>query len=1065
MGAFTAFAEIHYSWYNAHQRASQNFRNMNALVRYSGGHNMTQQRAHQLVFAILLFCHLPICLSAETPGEELKVVIDRNVPVPMRDGTILRADVWRPDRGGPYPVLVMRTPYGKNAYGNFDRFVKAGYIVVSQDVRGRYQSEGKWVSLFRFQTQEAEDGYDTVEWAARLPNSTGKVGTFGYSYPAFLQWCLAPLRPPALVVMSACSNPAKIWDLSPSTIRPGTRLVWWDRMACDMRLKENIPGVHCWWERNLLWKEGFHKWIYWLPWLELPQDFFGYEAQAVKSWLANPHVDPWSFDEGCKDITVPNLDIVGWYDEYHGDMLLFRAMAKDAATETARKGSKIIVGPWSHNTIGRSRIAPFEFGPDAALDLTSTRVHWFDYWLKGKQNGVDKEAPVRIFVMGDNKWRDEQNWPLQRSKDKIFYITSDSYANTPRGDGRLIVEKKASTSFDNYNYDPSDPVPTLKEELEPADQRPLTNRQDILVYQTAPLDDRIEVTGYPEVELYAASSAPDTDWFVTLIDVAPDGLARDVSFGMVRARYREGFDKPKLIVPNRVVKYTIIMRPTSNAFLPGHRIRLDITSSDFPNYDRNHNTAVNQNGDATLVVAQQTIYHGGERASLIILPWVPTPPEEEKSAEKEEAEEGPVKEIHALYQAVANGDIEQIRILISKGVDVNAQDEAKFTPLHYAAKSGMAEITQLLLEAGAGVDVEAADKEKTPLHYAAEAGNKEVVKLLVEAGADINHKGTYDWPPLCEAIEENNIAVVEYLIAHGVDINAAVNAGALWGAARFSDIEMIKLLIANGADINADPFGTVYAAVERRRRDIVEFLIKNGADINLERSDGATALSKAIQRGYLDMARLLIENGADIKAKDNGVALLGEAISTKNKEIAELLLANGVDVNIEDSLGNTPLDYAISRGMEDIARLLVEKGAEIADVGSKDDRGLTALHNAAVEGYQEIAEILLSKGAKVDERDDNYEFTALHYAARFGTTKVAEVLIAHGADIKAKDKWAYEPIHWAAYHDRSEIIELLIAKGADVNVKTSLGQSPLELAIPMRNMAAMQILRKQGAEE
>jgi len=569
-----------------------------------------------------LFCLLLALTLARVQARELGVRIERNVPVPMRDGTILRADVHRPDHGGPYPVLVKRTPYGKGE--NFDRYVKAGYIVVSQDVRGRYESEGKYESFYRFKTHDAEDGYDTVEWAAKLPNATGKVGTFGTSSPAFLQWRLAPLHPPSLVAMSACSIPAQIWyGENPCTIRPGFRLEYLAMMAVDMRRRENLPGVRTAWAHQILWKIEEQKWLNWLPWLELPEDFFGYETDSFKAWLKNPHEDPWKLHEDCKNISVPNLDIVGWYDHANGDMLLFRTMVKEAGTEVARKSSRLIIGPWSHGMYNR-RYGTIDFGPDAVLDKEAVQIRWFDYWLKGEQNGVDKDTPVRIFVMGDNKWRDEQQWPLQRAKDRVFYITSDGHANTPSGKGKLVDEKPKSAGTDNYVYDPSNPVPTPygAHRPIPADQRPLADRQDILVYQTKPLIERVEVTGNPVVELYAASSAPDTDWFVRLIDVAPGGLARDASSGIVCARYRDGFDKPKLIKPGDIIKYIIRMSPTSNAFLPGHRIRLDITSSDFPNYDRNHNTAANQNADPTLAIANQTIHHGGEWATLIILPWV-----------------------------------------------------------------------------------------------------------------------------------------------------------------------------------------------------------------------------------------------------------------------------------------------------------------------------------------------------------------------------------------------------------------------------------------------------------
>lgn len=573
---------------------------------------------------------LPLCcaLLVAAGNGDLEVQVLHNVAVTMRDGVVLRANVFRPDRGGPYPVLVMRTPYSKKGR-RFDRFVKAGYIVVCQDARGRYESDGVWESFVRFKTHDAEDGYDTVEWAARLPRSNGKVGTFGASYNAFLQWRLAALNPPSLVAMSAFSIPARYVDLEgPGTIRPGRRLNWWvTGMAPDMRRRSGGSGVTSRAEAQKRWKAGeSEKWLNFLPWMDLPREAFEEETEAVRYWLEHPHTDPWKLDEGVKDIEVPNLDVIGWCDHCNGDMRLNRTMMTQAKTEVARKGSRTVIGPWGHVGRGKRKFGNIDFGPEAVLDATALEIRWFDYWLKGKQNGIPQSAPVRIFVMGDNRWRDEHQWPLVRARQKVLYLSSGPNANTPRGGGRLDDAKPAQAAVDEYVYDPQNPVPSLHGPalfVIPTDQRPLAERQDILVYQTEPLAERMEITGNPTVELFAASSAPDTDFFARLIDVAPDGLARDVSLGMVRARYRRGLDKPELIEPGEIVKYTIRMNPTSNAFLPGHRLRLDITSSDFPNYDRNHNTAADQNADAVLERATQTIHHGSAHASRIILPWVP----------------------------------------------------------------------------------------------------------------------------------------------------------------------------------------------------------------------------------------------------------------------------------------------------------------------------------------------------------------------------------------------------------------------------------------------------------
>jgi uncharacterized protein len=558
------------------------------------------------------------------------VAIERDVPAVMRDGVILRADVHRPDGGGPYPVLVWRTPYGKQKQ-HFDQYVKGGYIVVCQDVRGRYASDGTWESWLRPQNHDAEDGYDTVQWAALLPGASGKVGTIGLSYTSFLQWRLAPFRPPALGAMSAHSIAARYTDLEgPGTIRPGRRLRWSIvTMMPEVRRRANRPGTHTEAEAAALWDGGQgQKWLQFLPWRDLPQEVFEDDTANMREWLEHPQNDPWKLDAGCRKITVPNLEVVGWYDHAKGDMLLHQTLVKEGATRDARKGSRLVVGPWSHFPPGGRKYGNIDFGPAADLDLVGQDVRWFDYWLKGKTNGVDHDAPVRIFVMGDNCWRDEASWPVKRARSKALFLTGGGKANTPAGDGKLTWQRPATDASDDYSYDPRDPVPTL---FAPGnftcatDQRPLTNRTDILVYQTEPLLERIEATGLPQVELYAASSAPNTDFVARLIDVAPDGLARDVCMGVVRARYLDGVGKPQLIQPGKVMKYTIHLSPTSNAFLPSHRIRLDVTSSDFPNYDRNHNTAADQNADAELAVARQTVHHGKVYPSKLILPWVPNP--------------------------------------------------------------------------------------------------------------------------------------------------------------------------------------------------------------------------------------------------------------------------------------------------------------------------------------------------------------------------------------------------------------------------------------------------------
>jgi putative CocE/NonD family hydrolase len=564
-------------------------------------------------------------LVSGSAAPALEVTVERNVAVPMRDGTILRADVYRPNSGGPYPVLVSRSPYGKPGGMNH---AKAGYIVVCQVTRGRYESDGYYKSFVHADDGQAEDGYDTVEWAAKLPGSTGKVGTFGASYNSYVQWKLASLRPPSLLAMSAQSIPARMTELEgPGGIRPGRRVNWWYRtMSWDMRKREGGEEPHSRAEANALWAAGKEKeLLYTLPWTDLPDSLFGHEAQAVKDWLRNPTPDPWRLPELCTEVAVPNFDVVGWFDHCNGSIGLFRRIREQGFNELAREGQRLVIGPWSHTGRGGRKVGDIDFGPQASFNLRAEEIRWFDHWLKGKDNGIDDEPPVRIFVMGRNEWRSESEWPLARAVKKTWHLDSGGDANTPAGDGRLTVDPAQRQGGDRYEYDPQNPVPTLWTKAQftvPADQRPLAKRRDILVYQTEPLKADMEVTGYPQVILQASSSAPDTDFFARLIDVAPDGVARDVTMGMVRARRRNGLDHDDLLKPGEVTEFVIELNPTANLFKAGHRVRLDITSSDFPNFDRHHNTAANQNTDARLVVAKQTIWHGPKLRSRVVLPVI-----------------------------------------------------------------------------------------------------------------------------------------------------------------------------------------------------------------------------------------------------------------------------------------------------------------------------------------------------------------------------------------------------------------------------------------------------------
>lgn len=582
-------------------------------------------KLHRCVFvALLVGSFLSFAFGKEPP---LDVISQLKVDIQMRDGVILRADIFRPAGDGKYPVLMARTPYNKNGlHSSAKRFAKSGYIVVCQDARGRFESDGEWESFVRFDTNDGRDGYDTVEWAAKLPGSTGKVGTFGASYNAFLQWRTAALDPPSLVCMTAFSIPARYGDLEGmGSIKPGRRLQWWyGSMTPDMRLRSGNPGSKSKPDAKKLWNAEKEKWLDFVPWMELPKTFWEEETTAVHAWLENPALDPWALHEGIPNVTVPNFNAIGWFDHCNGNLLLDKEIFAHAKSEVARERSFTLIGPWSHTGRGSRKVGEIDYGPKAQLNMFSMELEWFDYWLKEK--GDAPNSAYRIFVMGDNEWRNEPTWPLERAVTKSLFLTTGGNANTPAGDGKLVDSKPNPAAKDTYQYDPKNPVPTLYTAAAftvPADQSPHAKRDDILVYESEPLKERLEVTGNPIVELFASTSGPDTDFFARLIDVAPDGTNVDVSLGMIRARYRNGIEKEELVTPGEVVKYVIELNPTSNAFLPGHRIRLDFTSSDFPNFDRNHNTAANPNRDAELKVATQTIFSGGEKATVLKLPVIP----------------------------------------------------------------------------------------------------------------------------------------------------------------------------------------------------------------------------------------------------------------------------------------------------------------------------------------------------------------------------------------------------------------------------------------------------------
>jgi len=568
----------------------------------------------------------------------LGIIVEEDVPVPMRDGVVLRANVFRPDAPGQFPGLLTRTPYGKSKGGQ-DRYVRAGYVVVTQDSRGRYASDGEYVPFTVENTGDAEDGYDSVEWLAQQAYCNGKVGTMGASYNAWMQWMLARLRPPHLVAMCAYSIPLEVTEVDwPGAFKPGRRVKWWmTTIAPDLRRRHGLPGPHTKQEAARIWDELEQgRWLGFMPWLDFPRYLPKGLAEYAEDWLRHPNRQAWEFAQAHHEIEVPNLDFSGWFDHCGGSMMHLAGMQKNARTDVARTQTKLIAGPWNHGGFGQRKFGEIDFGPQAQMDVADVIIRWFDHWLKGLDNGVDREPPVRYFVMGSGKWKSAGTWPPQGKPEAVYYLGSAGHADGVKGDGVLKPNPPEEEPCDTYVYDPNDPVPTLWTRALftlPSDRRPLEYRGDILYYRTPPLEEEVEVVGYPEVILYASSSARDTDFFARLVDEHPDGPALEVCYGMVRARYRHSgtgcfsrnektpvpFDEEELLTPGEPTEFCITLGATACRFLKGHRIRLEITSSDFPNHDRNHNTGRNDLADTELVTADQSVFHSAEYPSRLVV--------------------------------------------------------------------------------------------------------------------------------------------------------------------------------------------------------------------------------------------------------------------------------------------------------------------------------------------------------------------------------------------------------------------------------------------------------------
>ena len=575
----------------------------------------------------------------------MNIVIEKNVMVAMRDGVHLAADVYRPVEEGQHPVLLMRLPYNKDLPGRLAAFVSTafraaqqGYVVVLQDCRGRFASEGEFYPQF----DDANDGVDTIHWIVEQPWANGKVGMIGGSYLGFTQWLLAKEHPEALRAIAPQVTTSNYYQ-TPMRHEGGVfelGVLFWAlsmvpeevqrRMRQGQASREQMGAImQAMRDPSALMAH--------LPLVDQPllREF----APWYLDWLNHPTYDDYwkriAHSEYYEQLTVPTLNMGGWYDLFLGGTLAnYVGMKQRGGSVVARAHQRLVIGPWSHtNDMGMFSERSYGLAASsAAIDLEGMQLRWHDHWLKGEENGVEQDKPVKIFVMGLDQWRDEEDWPLPDTQYRPYYLHSGGHANSATGNGTLSPDAPAEEPEDVYLYDPRHPVPTVGGAIlidlapveGPRDQRAVEVREDVLCYSTPVLEKPVEVTGPIALVLYISSSARDTDFTGKLVNVYPDGRAEILTDGILRARYRESFTEAKLLEPGQIYELRLDLWATSNLFKAGHRIRLEVSSSNFPRFDRNTNTGgvIERQTEKDLVQAVNRIYHDAAHPSHLILPII-----------------------------------------------------------------------------------------------------------------------------------------------------------------------------------------------------------------------------------------------------------------------------------------------------------------------------------------------------------------------------------------------------------------------------------------------------------
>lgn len=567
--------------------------------------------------------------TQQKPEQQYPITWQFNIKVPMRDGVKLSTDIIRPDTHDRFPALLIRTPYNKGIEPARDDpmfFAIHGYSVVIQDVRGRYDSEGEWQPFLH----EADDGYDTQQWVASQPWCNGDVFTYGGSYLSLDQWLAATRRNPHLRGMVTMVGHS---DLYQSLFHPGGSF----QEGVSVIFGDLVDG-------RVVQEQDFG----FLPW---PKAFgtlpvadalvsVGRDPAYYRDWISHSSDDSYwqalSWGKVYEQIDFPILYIGGWFDLFQTGTISAFQQARLSTATRVRDVQQLIVGPWVHESAGGDpllraieRQGDWDFGPESAMNLRGFVLQWLDHYAKGLHNEVENSGPIQLFTMGEDVWHRYAEWPVPGTVNTNFYLQSNGKANSSGGDGTLSTLPPTGEAHDTYVYDPATPVPTTGGgnccgqtvlASGPMDQRSVERRDDVLVYTTDPLQNDLRVTGQVTGRVWVSSSAQDTDFTLKLVDVYPTGFALNLTDGILRAKFRESYQQPKLLTPGQLYELTIIAGNTSNVFKKDHRIRIEISSSNFPRFSRNTNTGATPELDTHWVVATQTVVHSAEHPSSVTLP-------------------------------------------------------------------------------------------------------------------------------------------------------------------------------------------------------------------------------------------------------------------------------------------------------------------------------------------------------------------------------------------------------------------------------------------------------------